>query len=105
MKKTIEERKEYAKVIARAWVDEEFKKRLLEDPRMVLKENGIEIPEGVTVRFVEQKENEILIPFHPRPSETYDLSDEDLEKVAGGSFLGDLKNVAGGVLGALGNAF
>ena len=37
MKKTIEERKEYAKIIAQAWVDEEFMKRLLDDPATVLK--------------------------------------------------------------------
>ncbi len=89
MKKIIEERKEYAKVIAKAWVDDEFKKRLLADSAAVLKENGIEIPEGMTVRFVEQeepKENEILVPLPPRPGEAAELSDEDLEKVAGGVF-------------------
>ncbi len=84
MKKTIEERKEYAKVIAQAWTDEEFKKRLIEDPATVLNENGIEIPEGMAVRFVEGKENEILVPLPPRPPESAELSDEDLEKVAGG---------------------
>ncbi len=42
MKKTIEERKDYAKIIAQAWVDEEFKARLLADPATVLKEHGIE---------------------------------------------------------------
>ena len=56
MKKTIEEHKEYAKVIARAWVDEEFKKKLLAEPATVLAENGVEIPEGVTVKVVERKE-------------------------------------------------
>lgn len=83
MKKTIEERKEYAKVIARAWVDEEFKKRLLKDTATVLKENGIEIPGGMTVRFVEQKENEILVPLPPKPQPV--LSDDDLASVAGGA--------------------
>ena len=82
MKKTIEERKEYAKVIARAWVDEEFKKRLLAEPATVLAENGIEIPEGMTVKLVERKENEILLVLPHRPS--LELSDEDLENVAGG---------------------
>ncbi len=87
MKKTIEERKEYAKIIAKAWVDEEFKKRLLADPATVLKENGIEVPEGMTVKFVEGKENEILVPLPPRPPESRgaELSDEDLVKVAGGA--------------------
>jgi hypothetical protein len=68
MKKTIEERKEYAKIIAQAWVDEEFKAKLLADPATVLKENGIEIPEGMTVKVVEQKDNEIQIPLPPRPA-------------------------------------
>ena len=67
MKKTIEERKEYAKIIAQAWVDEEFKARLLADPATVLKENGIEIPEGMTVKVVERKENEIQIPLPQKP--------------------------------------
>lgn len=84
MKKTIEERKEYAKVIAKAWVDEEFKKRLIDDPAAVLKENGIEMPEGMTVRLVEGKENEILVRLPSRPPDSSELSDEDLEKVAGG---------------------
>ena len=86
MKKTIEERKEYAKIIAKAWVDEEFKKRLLADPARVMKESGIEAPEGMTVRFVEAGENEILVPLPPRPPETMELSDSDLSKVAGGNF-------------------
>ncbi len=88
MKKTIEERKEYAKIIAQAWVDDDFKKRLLADSATVLKENGIEIPEGMTVRFVEWKENEIHVPLPPKPVESEELSDEDLEKVAGGE-IGD----------------
>jgi len=87
MKKSMEEHNDYAKVIAKAWSDEEFKKRLLADSAAVLKENGIEIPEGMTVRFVEQEqpeENEIRIPLPPRPPETADLSDEDLHEVAAG---------------------
>ena len=77
MKKTIEERKEYAKIIAQAWVDEEFKAKLLTDPATVLKENGIEVPEGTTVRVVEQKENEIQIPLPPKPADV-NLSVEEL---------------------------
>ena len=93
MKETIEERKQYAKIIAKAWVDEEFKKRLLDDSATVLKENGIEIPEGMTVRFVEAEENEILVPLPPRPPETMELSDSDLSKVAGGTTFHGLRLV------------
>jgi hypothetical protein len=42
--------------------DEEFKKRLLADPVAVMKENEIEIPDGMTLNFVEEKENVILVP-------------------------------------------
>ncbi len=84
MKKTIEERKQYAKIIAKAWADDAFKKRLIEDPAAVLDENGIEIPEGTTIKFIEGKENEILLPIQPRPAWTTKLSDQDLERVAGG---------------------
>jgi len=77
MKKTFEERKEYAKIIAKAWVDVEFKAKLLADPAAVLAENGIEIPEGMTVKVVERKENEIMIPLPPKPAVVH-LSVEEL---------------------------
>ena len=91
MKKTIEERQEYAKIIAQAWVDEEFKKRLLQDPATVLKENGIEVPEGWTVKVIERNENEICLTLPPRPSG--ELSEEELQQVAGGGIaLGSASN-------------
>jgi hypothetical protein len=81
MKKSLEERKEYAKIIAQAWVDEEFKKRLLDDPATVLKENGIEIPEGMTVKVVEQKENEIQIPLPAMPANLTGSVEELAERI------------------------
>jgi hypothetical protein len=59
--------KEWAKIIAQAWVDEDFKARLLADPESVLKENGIQIPDGMSARVVESQENEIvfLLPAVP----------------------------------------
>jgi Nitrile hydratase, alpha chain len=85
VKKTIEERKDYAKIIAQAWVDEEFKKRLIDDPATVLKENGIEIPEGMTVKVVERKENEIQIPLPPKPK-VMAGAEELMERVQAFSF-------------------
>ncbi len=65
--------KEWAKVIAQAWADEDFKNKLFSDPTAVLKDNGIDVPEGLKVKLVEDKENEVTIPFPARPS---DLSGE-----------------------------
>ncbi len=61
--------KEWAKIIAQAWSDEEFKKKLFADPRAVLKECGVDVPEGLNIKLVENKENELTIPFPAKPSE------------------------------------
>lgn len=61
--------KEWAKVIAQAWADEGFKKRLLTDPRSVLKENGIDLPESIKLSISEGKEDEINLILPPKPSD------------------------------------
>ena len=43
----------WGQIVARAWCDEGLMKRLLSDPRGVLSEHGLEVPEGMDVR-VEQ---------------------------------------------------
>lgn len=68
----------WAKVVAQAWADEEFKKRLLADPNGVLRENGIEIPETIKIKISEGKEDEITLTLPPKPAES--LSVEELAK-------------------------
>ncbi len=75
-------RQDYAKVVARAWSDEAFKAQLLSDPAAALKEAGVAVPDGVTVEVVENTETLFHLVLPPRPDE--ELSDEALEKVAGG---------------------
>ena len=74
----------YGKIIAKAWTDEAFKKRLLSDPAAVLKEEGVEVSAGVTVKVVENTADTVHVVLPPRPQEG-ELSDEDLEAVAAGS--------------------
>ncbi len=59
--------KEWAKVIAQAWVDEEFKKKLLADPKAVLKEEGIEFPENLKLTLSEGNRDELHLTLPPRP--------------------------------------
>ena len=61
--------KEWAKIIAQAWSDEDFKKKLFAAPNAVLKDYGIDVPEGLKVNLVENKEGEITLPFPAKPSE------------------------------------
>ena len=45
-------RKEYAKIIAKAWTDSDFKARLIQDPAAVLKENGILVSDDMAGSFM-----------------------------------------------------
>ncbi|MFC1833233.1 NHLP leader peptide family RiPP precursor [Thermodesulfobacteriota bacterium] len=61
--------KEWAKVIAQAWVDEEFKAKLLADPKAVLKAEGIEFPENIKLNIAEAKEDELNLTLPLKPTD------------------------------------
>jgi hypothetical protein len=77
----------WSQVVARAWCDEAFKKRLLSDPRNVLAEHGMDVPQGTEVLVEEGEEVRVddadqvrrfTFTLHP-PDE---LTDEDLAEGA-----------------------
>jgi hypothetical protein len=78
--------KEWGKVVAKAWSDEAFKKRLLADPKTVLKENGVEIHAEVAVKVIEDSAKVVHLILPERPA---GLSDEELSQVAGGMTKGE----------------
>jgi hypothetical protein len=45
-----ETQKVISKLVAQAWLDEEFKNRLIAEPAAVLEENGLSVPSGTQVR-------------------------------------------------------
>jgi hypothetical protein len=75
--------KKMGQVIAKAWFDEEFKQRLLEDATAVLREEGMEVTAGMKVLSVENADKLFYLVL-PRKSEQEELPDNDLDKVAGG---------------------
>ena len=74
----------YGKVIAKAWRDPTFKAKLLADPHAALKDAGVSVPAGVTVKVVENTDTHVhfVLPLKPALDEV--LSDEALDRVAGG---------------------
>jgi len=74
----------YAKVIARAWNDEAFKKQLLADPRAVLAAEGIFPSSGVTIKVVENTPTVMHLVLPIKPSEQ-EVSVRTLEKMSGTS--------------------
>jgi hypothetical protein len=80
---TEEQTRKINKIIAKAWLDEGFKKKLLADPTASFKDEGVEIPPGVEVRIAEDTNNvrHVLLPLRP-PAE--EASDELLTEAARG---------------------
>jgi len=75
----------WSQIVARAWCDEGFMKRLLSNPRDVLSEHGLEVPAGTEVQVAEGTEVRVeedddrvrhfILPVSP-PDE---LTDEELD--------------------------
>lgn len=76
MSQTLTQDRTWSQIVARAWTDDEFRGRLIADPRSVLEEHGIETPEGVEIQVMEDTENVRHLILPPSPAE--ELSEEDL---------------------------
>lgn len=72
-------------LMARAVKDPAFRQEVLNNPRSVLaREYNVQLPEDVTVRVLEEAPNTLSIVLPPQEETVQELSDEDLEAVAGG---------------------
>jgi len=56
-----------ARLIAKAWQDEAFRKRLIKSPRKVLTEEGVDVPAGVRIKVVQNtaSQTHLVIPAKP----------------------------------------
>jgi hypothetical protein len=73
----------WSQMVARAWCDEDFMKRLLSDPRAMLADYDLEVPLGTEVEVVLGKEVKVddsdtvrrfILPASP----SHELEEEDL---------------------------
>jgi hypothetical protein len=73
--------KKMNQIIAKCCSDDTFKQQLLADPALTLKAAGISLPDGFSVKVVENTDKlvHVLIPAKPT-----DLSEEDLDNLSGG---------------------
>ena len=86
----IQKLKEFeADIISRALEDDDFRKRLLDDPKKLIEqESGKPLPEALKIRVIEEEMNSLtlVLPRAPKAAgEEGELSEEALEKVAGGA--------------------
>ena len=82
-------------LIEKCWKDPEFKKQVVSDPKGMLERHiGQKLPADLKIFVHEEDANTLHFSLPPSPSNATELSDEDLEKVAGGTELGVLMSVA-----------
>ena len=79
-----EQRNQLADLFAACWKDEALKQRFMADPKAVLAEYGMDVPDGIDVNIVENTDNTVHITMPAPPSGHRDLSDEELSNAAGG---------------------
>ena len=75
-------------VLARVWKDEDYKQKLLSDPRGTLSAAGLSLPENVRLKVHSDTADTMNIVIPRNPADT-ELSDSTLDAVAGGSGGGD----------------
>ena len=79
-----EERNQLAELFAACWKDDALKQRFMNDPKAVLAEYGMDVPDGLDVKVVENADNCVHITMPAPPSGSVELSDEELSNAAGG---------------------
>ena len=79
-----EQRKAMAELFAACWKDEALKARFMADPKAVLAEYGMDVPDGMDLNVVENTDTTVHITMPAPPSGYLDLSDDELSNAAGG---------------------
>ena len=79
-----EQRNQLAALFAACWKDEALKQRFMADPKAVLAEYGMDVPDGMAVNVVENTDTTVYITMPAPPSGFMNLSDEELGDAAGG---------------------
>ena len=79
-----EQKKALAQLFAACWKDEALKARFMADPKAVLAEYDMPVPDGMDVKVVENADDCVHITLPAPPARDGDLSDDELSNAAGG---------------------
>ncbi len=71
-------------LVAKAWQDDAFKQQLMSDPKSAIAEAGLSLPDDIKVEVIEETNRTFYLVIPQPPSQVDELSEADLESVAGG---------------------
>ena len=74
-----------ARLFAACWKDEALKARFMASPGVVLAEYGVDVPDGVEVKVLENAADRVHITMPASPPGRLELSDDELSDAAGGT--------------------
>ena len=80
-----EQRNALAQLFAACWKDEALKARFLSDPKAVMKEFDLDVPEGIDVKVVENADDCVHITLPAPPMRSGERFDGELRSAAGGA--------------------
>ena len=79
-----EQKNKLAELFAACWKDEALKARFMSDPKSVLAEFEMPVPDGMDVKVVENADDCVHITLPSPPTGHDGLSDDELSNAAGG---------------------
>ena len=74
---------EWPKIVAKAWSDPSFKKRLISNPKEVCKEYGIECRQGVDLKVNDRTDTVYYLNLPEKPEG--ELTESELKGIAAGA--------------------
>ena len=83
-----EQKNALAQLFAACWKDEALKARFMSDPKAVLAEYDMPVPDNLDVKVVENADDCVHITLPAPPSGHMDLSNDELSHAAAGAWSG-----------------
>ncbi len=74
-----DQQKKWAVCVAKAWADDDYKKRLMSDSSAVLKEEGFAVPEGMRIKVLENT-HEVFHMVLPQAPDSAEGAIENVEE-------------------------